>query len=517
MFITLKKRFINEAGELNVLAESLAIVALFVLSVVVVYLSPKGFDRIFFGLTFVFFWFSKRNYFWFAFYIIIFLTPGGFFVESSAEATRRIPIFTLFPKASFSVFDIFLIVALFKAIFKGVSRRYKDVFNYKLMLAVVVGLFLISFYHEMSVNTFFNRTLRGTFYYTLAYSFPALIFKKKDLYKFMYLFFPFVFFEIFTQIYLLQTGVDFITNFNPELTLTAGREDELIGGLRLVANGYVIVISSFIFSFVFLDNPERLSPRSYILAVTAISALSILLSATRQSIIMIGFMFVLYFLLTGKRKSGYVIQFSFVLLILFLLIDFADVFDLNKMIKGSFNRLTGAVVVEGGEIVAENSLAYRLEYRLPKLMAAFEENPFLGYGFSDKFYEVYDGHLGGVIVGLLQAGIIGYIFYIYFIIRLFRVIIFYQRKFRKRKISYSEPLKVMVIGLTGYLLVNAVIEPVFIYNISYRPQGFFLLVLLSYVFIHNGIDEYKLKKQTLIKLSNRKQALTETATTINSK
>ena len=495
-FIKYLKDKLRGESEYNVLSETFAMIFLFILSVFMVYLAPVGFDKIFFGLLFFTIWFSKRDYFWFAFFIILAFTPGGFFTENSSEAVRRLPLFTLLPKASFALFDIFLILMFIKAIIKGKRPRLKDVYNLKLMLILLLSLSFVTVYFGMTLTKFTNQTLRGLFFYTFIYSLPALMHKKGDIYKFMYLFFPFVFFEIISQFYLLYTGADLITLINPVTVLTLS-EDLLIGGIRPVANGYAVVISAFIFAFVFLENKDKLSSRYYILTVIFLSSLSIFISATRQSIIMLLFMFSLYFFFMSKRRSNLTIQLFFVILFFILILDYVNVWDLNKIIGGSIERLFGAVGVKNGTVTAEDTLDYRLTERFPKLLEAIKGSLFLGYGFSDKFFEYYDGHLGGVLVGLLQVGVLGYCFIIYFIVNIF-LVNYHYIKLLKPDNSYVMGIKVMTMGLAGFALVNIFIDPIFVYNVFAQPQEFFILLLICSMFIHYGKKEYALKYKTIM-------------------
>jgi len=490
------KNRIKGEEEYSVKYDTFLVLFLFFISIFMVYIAPVGFDKVFFGLLFLTVWFSKKDYFWFAFFIILAFTPGGFFTENSSEAVRRLPIFTLLPKASFAVFDIFLILIFIKAIIKGNRPKLKDVYNLKIMLILLLSLSFVTIYFGMTFTKFTNQTLRGLFFYTFIYSLPALMHKKGDIYKFMYLFFPFVFFEIISQFYLLYTGVDLITLINPVTVLTVS-EDLLMGGIRPVANGFAVVISAFIFAFVFLENKNKLSSRFYVITVIFLSAFSIFISATRQSIIMLLFMFSLYYFFMSRRRSNLTFQLIFVILFFILILDYVNVWDLNKIIGGTIDRLVGAIGFKNGSVTAEDTLDYRLTERFPKLIEAIKGSLFLGYGFSDKFFEYYDGHLGGILVGLLQVGVLGYVFVVYFIINIFRVNYKYIRFLRPDN-SYVMGIKVMTMGLAGFAMVNIFIDPIFIFNVFAHPQEFFILLLICSMFIHYGKKEYALKYKTMM-------------------
>lgn len=490
----LKKRY-NE-DYLKTFFTSFLILALFWLTVVMVYLAPKDFDKLFCATLLIIFWFSKNDYFWFAFFIIIFLTPGGFFSETSGDAVRRLPIFTLMPKASFSVLDLFLIVSLIKTIVKGEFRKMRDVYNMKYIFIFLIYIFIVTFYHGLNIKNFLGFILRGLFFYTFFFTFPALVKTKKDIYRFMYLFFPFVFNEIFSQIFLLETGQHIVSLFNPSV-MGYVVQDQLMESIRPIANGYAILVLSFMFGFVFLENPERLSPKVYIIFLLIVTSTSVILSATRQTIIMFSFILVIYFMFVSKEKPGVIAQFFIVIFIVASLMAFLDVFDFAGAFGRSYNRLAGAVDIQNGELQPEDSLDYRLTVRLPIILANISRSLFLGYGFSDKFFEYYDGHIGGIFVGLLQVGVFGYIFYIAFVYNVFNKSISYIKKFSENNSSLI-PIKALLTGISGYVLVNIFIDPIFMYNFLAKPQEIFMMLVLIHLFMNYGIVEHLHEKKMLL-------------------
>lgn len=464
---------------------SISIYLLFWLSVLFVYKFPIGLDKLFFAILLFIFWFSKVDYFWFAFFIIISFYPGSFFIETSGDAVRRLPIYSIIPKASFSIFDIFMIISVFKALIKGRKLRIKDVLNIKYGIIFIIYMFVITAFHGVSLKTFVALPLRGIFFYTFFYSFPALVFNKKHTYLFLYMFFPFVFNELFSQVYLLSTGSNLVHEFySGAKSLVV--IDKLMGeNIRAIADGHSIVVLSFIFALALMGNSDKYSSKGYLSLIIIVSFLSMILSATRQSMIMLTFMFMLYMIFVNKVKPGMMFQLLFIGIVTFFIIDTLNLFNISKIINASFDRLTGAVHFSQGSIEAEDTLDYRLSVRLPVILENIRGSIFLGYGFSDKFFQYNDGHLGGVLLGVLQMGTIGYSVLTLFIAFIFLKSIQYVKRFGENNTTTAF-IKSFLIGMSGYFLLNLFINPTIIFNIRAQPQEFFILMVLVSQFIKFG-------------------------------
>lgn len=488
LFTYFNKRYNVDQNYYDTLIKSFMIMGLFWVSVLFVYTFPIGLDKLFFALLLFIFWYSKVDYFWFAFFIIISLYPASFFTENSGDSLRRLPLYTLIPKASFSVFDIFMIVSLLKAIVKGRRLKFKDVLNIKYASIFILYLLIVSFFHGFSVKTFISLPLRGLFFYTFFYSFPALVFTKKDTYKFMYMFLPFVFTEVFSQMFLLSTGRNLVSVFYSSASTMVVRDKLMGDNIRAIANGYSIIVLSFMFSLSLLERSE-VGSKTYLFVVIIATIISIMLSATRQTIIMVAFMFVLYFVFVNKAKPGILLQLFIATLIIFFLIDVLNIFNLSNIFNASLNRLTGAVELKAGSFEAEDTLDYRLSIRLPMILESIQRSLFLGFGFSDEFFRVYDGHLGGVLVGIMQMGIIGYTSLLLFIASIYKNAIYYAKRFGENN-TCSNVIKSLLIGVSGYVLVNTFIDPVIIFNVWAKPHEFFILIVLISQFIKFGKMEH---------------------------
>jgi hypothetical protein len=474
-----------------ILYRSIAIVLLFSMTIYMVYLAPLGIDKLFCAILFVLFWYSKSNYFWFAFFLIVSSFPAGLFTETTGLATRRLPIYSPVPLVSFSVMDLFLIIAFVKALLRGKKIMIVDVFKIKKIVYIIPYILVISFFYGFTLKLFLNQTIRGLFFYTLLYSLPALISNKKELYKFMLMFFPFVFIEIIAQLYIIRTGNEFASLFNPG----TGSElyNSMTGDIRAIPTGYIVMRLAFVFAFVLLECKDVMVPRIYLLLIILFSISSVIIAATRSAIIMLIFIFISYFVFVAKRKPNIVIQVFITGAIIVMLLDITNVFNLNHILDSSYNRFIGAVKVEEGTVKAADSFENRVSNRLPVLLDAIKGSVFVGYGFSDNYFIFYDGHLGGVLIGLLQVGIFGYLVYIVFITNIFRKCFFYIRKFSDNN-PYKSQIKVFLICFFGYMIVNLTVDPIFVLNTSMMPQDIFIHLVVATFFINLAMRYHLMKR-----------------------
>jgi hypothetical protein len=474
-----------------ILFRSVAIVLLSAMTVFMVYIAPIGLDKLFCVVLFVMFWYSKADYFWFAFFIIISSYPAGFFTETTFDAARRLPIFSPIPKVSFSLLDIFLILALLKAIIKGKRTKYWDVLRLKNIVYIFPFILIVSFFHGITLKIFLNAPVRGLFFYTLIYSFPALIHNKRELYKFMLMFFPFAFTELLSQIYYINAGTQLANLFNPGSL--EGVYNSVTGDIRAVSNGFLLLRLVYVFAFILLYNKDYEVPKIYPLLIIISVLSSVLISATRTAIIMMLFIFIMYFVFVTKKKPNVLMQMFLVVVVLIMILDFTKMLDLNDIFGSSYKRFVGAVNVEEGNLKTEDTFDYRISVRLPMLMGYINNSLLIGYGFSDKYFQYNDGHLGGVPIGLLQAGVLGYIFYLIFIFNIFKKCFKYLRKIPENN-TLHRCIKVYIISFFGYAIINFTVDPVFVLNTNTLPQDIFIHFIIASLIIYFALKEQAIKK-----------------------
>lgn len=467
---------------------SVAIMVLFSMTVYAVYFAPIGIDKLFCAVLFVLFWYSKADYFWFAFFLIISSFPAGLFTESTFDAVRRLPIYAPIPRVSFSILDLFLIISFIKAAIKGRRIKIIDVFNIKKIIYIIPYIVITTFFFGVTLKVFLNHTLRGLFFYTIFYSFSALIYTKKDIYKFMAMFFPFVFLEIFAQIYTVSTGILFSQLFYQDTGSLI--YNSVTGDIRALPYGFYVMRMAFAFAFVFLENEEKIVSKHYSLIVILTSILSVIIAASRTAIIIFVLTLIIYFVLIAKKKPSIILQTFILLVVVFSLLDFVQIINLDSIFGSSYERFIGAVTVEQGTITAEDTFDNRLNVRLPMLWESVKNSLFVGYGFSDRYFELYDGHLGGVLIGFLQVGVFGYTLYVLFIYNIFKKLFNYIRKLTDDN-QFLIPIKVFTLIFLGYLVLNLTVEPVFVLHTSTNPQDIFILLVIATLFVNLAIKEHR--------------------------
>lgn len=488
------KRF-SEGSEVKlILLRTLTLVFLFALTVYFVYYAPFGTDKLFCAVLLIFFWYSKSDYFWFAFFIMISAYPGGFFAETSSTALRRLPIYSPIPKISFTVMDLFLIIALIKAILRGKKLMLRDIFGLKKIALILPYVMVVSIFHGITLKLFLNGAVRGLFFYTLLYSFPVLIYNRKEIYKFMVMFFPMVFLEIISQLYTLGTGLEFANLFNPGTI--AEIVNSVSGDIRAIPTGYMNMRLAFVFAFALLESRENIVPKFYSYLIIFLSLSSVLISATRSAIIMLLFIFIFYFIFIAKKKPNLFFQVFVSAAVFIILMDAVNLVNFNNILGSSYKRFVGAVSIEEGSLKAEDTFDNRISNRLPVLWENISNSVLIGYGYSDKYFIYYDGHLGGVLVGLLQVGIFGLVIYTIFLINLFRKCFWYIRRIPDDN-SMLGIIKVFTLSFFGYMIVHLTVDPIYVLNSSTMPQDIFIHLVLASIFINMAIREQVLKRKAV--------------------
>ncbi len=416
------------------------------LSVLFVYFLPMIYSRIFSLFLLLLFLISKKDYFWFAFFFIIVAHPGYLFSDFSGESIARLPLYSLLPEVSFTPIDFFLILALGKALLIGkkVGFRLKkpilSIFFYGIIL-----LILSIFVYGVRFDSL-GLMLRRVFTYTAIISFSFLVFKREDLWRFMNLIFPVVFFIFFTQVYFIAKGDEFINLLSPGFRDIALMEE---GQLRPVMGGVVIVFFSYIFSLYQLSFKQGWPRRIYLSMVAVVTFLSIFLSATRIWLIMFGFVLICYILFVARRLN----QIARVVLISALaIILLMEIPLLRNTASIAMTRYSELITIAQGRF--EESSGFQIKYnkRLPRVLMGLRQNWIFGWGFSDTYLYYHDGHVGNFNV-VLQIGIIGFLILVYFWLSYFKMIFSTRRRLKNENPS-KRALSVLGISFGAMLVAS---------------------------------------------------------------
>jgi len=432
---------------LQILRDLFLLIILFAISVYLVYFTSQSFARLFFLALLLTFFFSRKDYIWFAFFFILAQGPGYFFADYSGLSLQRLPLYTFVAGMSFTPIDLFVFLALVKALIKGKGTRLKlEKPLLALLLYIVFSIFVTSFVYGTSIDVIVWN-VRWIFYYSVIISFVYLLSKKQDMLKFALLVFPFVFFILFTQIYFIVTGNELINMFNPEFRWIA--INSITGALRPIMGGVLILFFSLVFSLLLLSKENNGLPNIYLYLVMCVSFLSVFLSATRLWFVIFSFVFIGY-VLVSKKKFSSILGIASIFLVVVSTLIYFGVLPLDFLIESSWGRLHRVLGIFKGDIYAIDTARNRLLNQLPLSIGVIKQSPFVGYGFSYITMSHYDNDLGFVNT-ILIFGIIGFSLLLFLLVRIFTVLIFAI----KNEVLYDSdkiPLKVLTIAWISVLI-----------------------------------------------------------------
>lgn len=383
-------------------------------SVIAVYYAPRVVNYLYFVVMLGLFWRSKKDYFWFAFFFVLVNTPGHMFVETSAEATRRLPLYKLVPGVGLSVFDLFILLSIAKIYYfklgKGkkflLTKSAKFILFYVLLISLPMT-FIIGY--ENSGSNFPNN-FRPYAYYVIIYSFFMLVNKTEDLYRMGYLFFPFLVFTIFDQLFLLTTGKLLISIINPE-TIRYIVKNTVTGGARAYFSGFLLLYYGFLFGLQLRMNRkyELLPGIGYMFIILPMTAF--ILSATR-AYLMMPLLTLFGFMLYSKKAAPDLVKLSLATVIFGAIFFSLNLISWESFVKGIWPRFESffTVIFGGGQqdLQEFDTVGSRLESDLPDLLEGISYSPILGAGWSGHFRRYINDDLG-FLNSILVLGIIGFL------------------------------------------------------------------------------------------------------------
>ena len=449
---------------------------LVVVSIFVVYFTSGIVARLFFLVLLPFVWFSKRDYFWFAFFFLLLNQPGGLFSGGDLMDEKRLPLYKLGPGLSLMITDLYFLLIFVKAFVNRNLFMNKLKLEFGALLALFILLFFISFGYGFSINSI-AQTIRVAINCTLFYS-VLFIFRDLGLFTlFLRGVFPFVFFAVGLQIF----GLTF--KAQPIEFLKAGSIRNLYEGFEFGLDERPIEMVGVVFAsfcgtllFLTLNKGYRFFSERYLFIINLTGLLSMILSGTRSWTV--GFFAAwLFFLLISKgRVIKYFSQGIFIVILLLGVFTLVPV--LNKQLVSAWERITTVTKLVEGDTSLGGS-ARRYQDYAPKLLNDFSNtNPFFGAGFSDFYYSNANIHVGYHNI-LLHSGIIGVLFHIWFYFRIF-----------KRTLFSSSPIrKVAFIPFLIFILVNFGVQVI---GWGVIHQYYFAIQAFAFAFLFTG-DRVSLK------------------------
>jgi hypothetical protein len=425
-------------------------VTMLLASFYVVYMASTDISRVFFLLVLVFFLFTKKSYFWFAYFFILVQGPGYLWADYSGLSQYRLPMYTPVSGMSFTPIDLFVLFAFVKAMFTGrkvrlgMTKVMIAVPVYAVICVVITGLLFGTDIDILAWN------LRWVFYYTLIISFLFLIRKPYEVRDFFVLIFPVVFFILFTQIYYIASGTEFINLYDPGfrgVTLNT-----VTGDLRPVMGGILLVFFCFVTALLLLLEKNHRIPKLFLYSVVVTTFLTVFLSATRVWFIIFSIVFLGY-VLASRKKISSTLGIVAVLLIIAGGIIYSGVLSHDLMVNSSWARMRQVFDFARGDFFAAQTAMNRLVVQLPILVNTIKQSPLVGFGFSGITMQHYDDDFG-FLNTVLMFGLIGFTLFMVFF---YRVISMLSSSFKRLRNgdAYRSSMKMMIAVwvsiLIGYL------------------------------------------------------------------
>ncbi len=440
---------------------------------ILVYFIGAGLNRLLFLLVLPVVWFSKRDYFWLAFFFILMEMPGGLFSGGELDDPYRLPIYNLAPGVSFTIQELYLLVIFAKSFFrKSLGQNYTPHFfqeELKMLFWLFIILILISPFMGMSYYTM-SKVFKITISLTLFYSLLRLINVEDKFANFIKLLFPFTFIALALQIYGLINEQQIIALFKPGISEAQGiySTDDPRGWVRPIEMGHVMLIT-FTGSFYSLVSKRSSLNRNYLLLINFISFLVVLLSGTRSWFIAFCTGYIIFFMIYGFRVSRIILNSVLVFFLVLLLVNSLPI--LKNQVKNAFSRIVTLEEVVKGDVTGGGTIS-RFDVKAPIVMKAFWSSSIIfGTGFSDNFTSYGDAHIGYHNM-LLNAGILGFLVFIYTIWKALKFPFFCAKRY---SLSNKKSVRTSIIALVILLVINIGTQ-----TIGFTPEGVNRVILMVY-------------------------------------
>lgn len=446
---------------------------------------------VYFVILLLLFYRSKSDYFWFAFFLILFSEIGGLFpVVREYEADfQRLPIFSIGP-VRIPFRELFIVVAFLKSLVNG--KPVKLVLNRNYLIFIVYFI-VLSFYSVFIGTSFENiiRTILHILPFSLFFTLPRLFRNNETYYlSFFKLVLSGMVVVIIAQIFDLFAGIrvgDYIKGGEIIENYVISTEEEI---LRLIYSPYLNLICLFIV-FLLMNFKEKVLKYSYLGLIIAICFLSIFLSATRGWILSYVLM-ISIFMISFSRNLRRIFGIAIVIFV-FVFTIYTFIPNIKIQTVKVLNRLESLELVVKGDITAGGTLS-RVTERAPRVWNKFLDSPIWGFGISDFYYNSSDAHVGHHNI-LLQTGLVGYFLFLYFWVNS-NYLVYSAGQNLSRGNKYSPAMVVFYIVFMGIFVIHSTSTQMFGFTeIGGDHVGKIFLLALFYTsldfFLKRSINEEK--------------------------
>ncbi len=441
--------------------ETIALLLLFLISIVVSYLLPAVFTPLWYWGLIVVFFFSKThlNHIFIVFFWLLFSSPGYLFSDSGLYHLPVIEVKLTDREILYQ--EIFAIIIILKAFLYPLRQ---EVF-YKKYIYVIIGFSIFLLFFGTFISTSILTALKSLRYFIPILILPALprLIPYALVPNTIKLLFVTVFILISAQLFDLLIGIPFAAIIGESQLMFSGSIvkpyskvfDVNQGVVRTIYGPFILLIS-LVTALAYLVVDRSIFKRNFLILITIITTISIFISATRGWIIGIIVLLLGFAIKETKRFSKIIFTAIFIITIIILALP-----KINLQINQTIDRVLTLKEIASGDITAGGTLT-RLTDRGPRVMSKFYESPILGFGFSADYYEYSDGHVGNQNL-LLNSGIIGFIIYYLFLLFLLRR---YYMEFRKRR---NLAAFVFLFGLISIIIIHSSSAMIFGYSLQVVP------------------------------------------------
>lgn len=465
-----------------------------VAGVLAVYFLPKPSHYFLFGFTIIVAAYSSKDYFWIAFFLIIYCTPLGLFSESKQDAVYRLPLFQLTSGIGFTTHDIFILLFLGKALLK--KRIYQFAFQAPWMLILLYGIFLffVSIFLRGTSLTILLDHLRFSTYFSLMFSLPILIRNTDELLRIIQLLQPYAIIIFLGGVFFyVSDGAYIFTYFNPYYQIRMmGLGVDAAFSHRFDFHGqqFTLVFLSFFGALV----RYSITAKSFDLLISLVCFLVIIFGGFRSWFIIFSFIYLAFFL-TSPQKSRLVPYLGWAAVAIFLLVSVSSI---GSGLVSSWKRVETVFSIGDESSHSTKSLEFKREYRLGAQLDLIASSPVFGWGFTEKFIDADVGNFGMIA----ETGIFGFFFFAYlWLFFVLRVIGAIQRPDSDER--YHHALKIAIATLGGLLISHFTTNQIFGWKSSMVLVSFFFVAASFLVYRAEGKDEVREKTPQAIGSSRR--------------
>jgi hypothetical protein len=450
--------------------------ALYIFTVGAVYFLPSTLTSLYFYVLLALFFRSSKNYFWFAFVLVVENSPGRLFSVNSDSYS--LAILSIAGLRELYLQELFVFVAIIKFFVIG---KYEKLFiNNNLKIIGLYTIFLLVLGHYLGVDIFSSlRSFRMLLPFSLLIIIPIFFKRTDDYTRFYSLIFPMIIFVFLVQLFEIMI-------LNKPIANLLGESNILIYGefARLFYSPWLL-LAGFIGAMFFLSTDKSSFSIAYLEMILIIIILSFTLSATRGYVISTVFMYLLFLIFIKNINVKYLALIS--ILLIFILSSIVISPSVSRTFEYAINRISTLESIVQGDLTAEGTLS-RITDRSPRVLDKFSERPLTGFGFSNEYSDYADVHVGNETL-LLKGGIIGYFFMLLLMFN-FNIKLFKRNVILTNANPYKKSLYIFIIGFIGFFIIHSSSGYIFNYGIDFN-RGMAITVSMLFTFADRVYKESK--------------------------